>query len=183
MRELSLHVLDLVQNSISAGSTLIQIEVVEDTKQDLITILVSDNGKGMSPQLLENIFDPFATTRKTRKVGLGIPLLKGATDACGGTLEITSVPGEGTSVKAYFLSNHIDCAPLGDMAGTIFNLVVCNPDIDYIYTHIVNDKCFIFDTREIKKMIPGMDINHPEIVLWMKEYISENIRNLYGGVS
>ncbi|NLY43203.1 MAG: ATP-binding protein [Clostridiaceae bacterium] len=182
MRELSLHILDIVQNSITAGSTLISIEIVEDAREDLLTILVSDNGKGMTPELLENVWDPFVTTRNTRKVGLGIPLLKGAAEACGGRLDIKSAPGKGTTVKAEFVYSHIDRAPLGDIVGTILTLVVCNPEIDYVYTHTVNDKNFIFDTREIKKAISGLELNHPEVILWMKEYLSENIKNMYGSV-
>ncbi|MBZ4646423.1 MAG: hypothetical protein PWR27_1208 [Petroclostridium sp.] len=183
MRELSLHILDIVQNSISANATLIAIEVKEDLKQDILEFCITDNGKGMTQELLKTVSDPFVTTRSTRKVGLGISLLKSAAELCGGGVEISSEPGKGTKVKARFLHSHIDRAPLGNMVETVLTLVVCNPLIDFVYKHLVNENCFEFDTREIKQVIKEVDINNTEVVSWMKDCLTEGITSLYGGVS
>jgi hypothetical protein len=183
MKELSLHILDIVQNSITANSSFIQIIITEDTKVDVLEIKIIDNGKGMTPELLEKVTNPFTTTRTTRKVGLGIPLFKNAALLCEGDLEIKSELGVGTEVKVLFKHNHIDRAPLGDMVDTIVSLVLCNPNIDFLYRHTFNGTEFVLDTREIKKIISGVEINCNEVISWIREYLKENINILYGGVS
>lgn len=183
MKELSLHILDIVQNSVKAESSFIQMEIHEDTKLDVLEIIITDDGKGMTPAILEKVTNPFTTTRTTRRVGLGIPLFKNAAMQCDGDLEIFSELGKGTRVRVWFRHSHIDRAPIGDMVQTIISLVMCNPKIDFLYTHDFNGKNFEFNTREIRKMIDGVEINCMEVISWMQEYVKENINILYGGVS
>ncbi len=179
MKDLSLHVLDIVQNSVVAGALLIKIDVIEDIKSDKLTLIVEDNGKGMSKEFLERVTDPFSTSRTTRKVGLGIPMFKHAAESTGGSFSIESEVGKGTKTMAVFGHSHIDRQPLGDMAETMFSLVGCNKDIDFIYKHIHNENEFVFDTKEIKKLLDGVDITEPDILMWIKSYIEEGIEEIY----
>ncbi|MCK5418347.1 MAG: ATP-binding protein, partial [Desulfobacterales bacterium] len=133
MRELSLHILDVVENGITAGGNCIWIEVDEARKKDQLKIVIRDNGSGMSIEKQDNINDPFITSRTTRRVGLGLSLLSAATERCGGTLSIDTQPGKGTEIEATFRYSHIDRAPLGDMAATITTLIIGNPGIDFVY--------------------------------------------------
>jgi DNA mismatch repair ATPase MutL len=182
MRELSLHILDLVQNSISANANFIEILIKEDLKEDIFEICIKDNGKGMTKEFIKSICDPFTTTRTTRKVGLGIPLFKAAAMRCNGDLQITSKLGCGTTVKVWFVHSHIDRAPLGNIDETIHSLIVCNPSIDFLYRHIVDQISFQLDTRQIKQILGELDIQNIEVISWLREYINEGISNLYGGV-
>jgi hypothetical protein len=173
MKELSLHVLDIVQNSTAAGATIVEINILEDIKNDVMSIEIKDNGRGMDELTLLKICDPFYTTRTTRKVGLGIPLFRQAAVSCGGDFSISSKVGKGTSVKASFIRSHIDRAPLGSMADTMISLITANPDVDFIYTHQIGDKKNVFDTRDIKKTLQDVPINHPLVLDWIKQYIEE----------
>ncbi len=183
MRELSLHILDIVQNSIAAGAVLIEINIHEDIKNDILSFTIIDNGKGMSQELLDTVCDPFKTSRQTRKIGLGISLLKAAAERCDGGLDIVSEVGKGTSVKTHFVYSHIDRSPLGEMVETMLTLISSNPSIDFIYHHCVNDREFQFETKEIKKVLKDVPINTVEVFIWMKENLNEGIKSLYGGVS
>ena len=182
MKELSLNVLDVAENSVRANATLVEIEVLENTPRDLMTIRMADDGKGMDEEFLAQVTDPFTTTRTTRKVGMGIPLFKEAAEATGGTFQIKSQGGKGTEVYATFTYSHIDRMPLGDMAGTVSTLVQCNPDIDFLYRHTFNDKSFTFDTREIRETLDGVPLSEPDVVFWVKGFLEENINQLYGGI-
>ena len=133
MRELSLNVLDIAQNSISAGATLIEIDIREDTAGRLLTIRIADDGCGMTPEKLKSVADPFYTTRTTRKVGMGIPLFRMAAEMTGGGFEITSEPGKGTTVTALFHTDHVDFIPLGDICSTVTMLICMNTDRDFRY--------------------------------------------------
>ena len=183
MDELSLNILDVAQNSITAGATLVEIAIEEDTVRDTLTILIRDNGCGMSEEAAMRAADPFYTTRKTRKVGLGLPFFKMAAEMTGGCFSIESSVGSGTSVRASFGRSHIDRAPLGDMAGTITSLVMHRPDIDFVYTHSLDGAGFALDTREVRRMMEGISIASPEVIAWMSEFISENQKEIYGGAS
>ena len=174
MQELSLNVLDLAQNSIRAGASQISVAAAEHPTEHLLTITVSDNGCGMDEETLRNVCDPFFTTRTTRKVGMGIPLFRLAAEQTGGSFEITSEKGVGTSTKAVFHSDSIDFTPLGDMTSTVTVLISMNTDRDFIYRRKVDGEEFVLDTREIKNILEGVPLDNPEVVQWMKEYIDEN---------
>ena len=182
MDELSLNILDIAQNSISANATVIEIDVIEDYIADQITIRVKDNGKGMNEDFLKTVDNPFITTRTTRKIGLGISFLKEAAEITGGRVEITSEVGVGTTITALFVLSHIDRQPIGNIAETIITLVSLNPDIDFNFRYKVNEEEFIFSTQEVKEQI-GEDtsLNSPPIVIFLTEYVNEHIQNLTGG--
>ena len=148
MQEISLNILDLAQNSISAKATLIEISVSEKPDDDTLTVTITDNGCGMSQQQLKAVTDPFYTTRTTRKVGLGVPFFKMAAEMSGGSFGIDSKIGAGTCVRGVFGLSNIDRMPLGDINGTIAALIYCNPEIDFVYTRARGDKSFTLDTRE-----------------------------------
>lgn len=178
MKELSLHIIDIVQNSIAAGANLIQINIVEDLTTDIFSIEVIDNGSGMDKEYAEKIKDPFITHRTSRKVGLGVPLLYATSKRCNGDLQIESEKGKGTKIFAYLKHSHIDRAPLGSMADTMEILIMCNPEVDFQYNHTFNEKEFRFDTKEIKKTLGSIPINELEVIIWIKEYIYEGLSNL-----
>ncbi|HHY91198.1 MAG TPA: ATP-binding protein [Clostridiales bacterium] len=178
MRELALHILDIAQNSISAKATLIKIEIEEYTAKNLIQIRIIDNGIGMSKELLEKVTDPFITTRKTRKVGLGISLFKAAAERCGGHFEIRSEIGEGTEVCATFERDHIDRAPLGNMPDTMVSLITANDQIDYLYRHVFDDKEFVFDTKEIRKILGEVPLSNIQVIDWIHHYIKDGLKGL-----
>ena len=180
MEELSLHLLDLIQNSVKAGASLIEIILTE--MAGLLTIELNDNGCGMSEEFLQRVESPFTTTRTTRKVGLGIPLFKQAALMAGGDFGIISRQGEGTRIKASFEINNIDRAPMGDLAGTILGQVLSTPVTpDYRLLYAVEDASFEFDTREIRRQLEGVPLDAPDVIAWMKDYLEEGIRELNGG--
>jgi len=181
MDELSLNILDIAQNSISAEATLVEIDVTEDDVTDSIIISVKDDGKGMSADFLEVVENPFITTRTTRKIGLGISFLKEAAEMTGGKIEIDSTLGTGTQITAFFTKNHIDRQPLGDLTGTIITLVTLNPEIDFEIRYIVNGNEFLFSTQEVKTLLgDDAELNSPPIISFLTEYVREHIENLGG---
>jgi len=182
MDELSLNILDIAQNSIAAGASLVEIDIDEDSSSNLITISVKDNGKGMSEEFLKTVEDPFITTRTTRKIGLGISFFKEAAEMTGGSLKITSQLGAGTTITAVFVSSHIDCQPIGNLTDTIISLVTLNPQIDFIFNYKVNSEIFTFSTQEVKEQVgENTPLSSPPIVIFLTEYVNENIQNLSGG--
>ena len=170
-----MHILDIAQNSITAKCSLLEIEVDEDIPKNRLAIIIRDNGCGMSPEFLSRVRDPFTTTRTTRRVGMGIPLFELAAQQAGGSLEITSDEGVGTCVTARFQYNHIDRAPVGDMAGTMVTLVSVNPEINFIYIHRVNNSEFVFDTQEIKEILGDVPLDSTEVLSWIMDYITEGL--------
>lgn len=174
MTEISLNVLDIVQNSIRANADFIQILVDVNSNLDRLSIIISDNGIGMSAHQVASVVDPFYTTRTTRKVGLGIPFFKYAAECTGGTFTIDSEPGKGTTVNAVFKLSHIDRMPLGDMTSTIHTLVTFNTEIDFLYSYKVDDKSFLLDTREFRQILGDISFNSQEISAYIKEYLQEN---------
>lgn len=173
MQEISLNILDLVQNSISAKATLIEITVDENPSEDTLTVVIKDNGCGMTPQQLEAVADPFYTTRTTRKVGLGVPFFKMAAQMSGGSFDIESKVGEGTCVRGVFGLSNIDRMPLGDINETIVTLIYCNPNIDFVYYRARGNANFTLDTRKIREMLGDVPLNSNEVITWLKEYLSE----------
>lgn len=181
MKELSLHILDVVQNSLGAKASIVKINIDENIKNDLLVIEIKDNGTGMDAEMSKKVIDPFFTTRTTRRVGLGIPLFAQAAKSCGGDFNIYSEKGKGTAIKASFAFSHIDRAPIGSMADTMVSLVAMRPDVDFIYQHCVGNKEFILDTREIKKTLQEVPINNPMAFTWIKKFIEENLKEINGG--
>lgn len=179
MRELSLNILDIAQNSIAAGATLTEILVREDTRKNELLIGIYDNGKGMTEEQLQNVRDPFFTTRTTRKVGMGIPLFKMAAEQTGGNLQITSQVGVGTRVEALFKTDSIDFTPLGDMASTISAIVCMNEDKDFIYTRKVDGASFVFSSADIKNILDGVPLSEPSVINWVEGYIREQTELLF----
>ena len=181
MKDLSLHILDIVQNSITAKATLIQIAIVEDTVADTYTITITDNGYGIPPDMLARVTDPYTTSRTTRKVGLGIPLFKQNAERTGGGLTITSEVGKGTVLTAVFVHSNIDRPALGDIAGVVVILVSANPSIDFVYTHAVNKQSYVFDTRDVREALDGIPLNEPSVIPLLKEMIAANLEELQIG--
>lgn len=178
MKDLSLHILDIVQNSVVAGAKVIQIILEINTANDYIELTVKDNGKGMEQEFLKRVVDPFTTTRTTRKVGLGIPLLKQNAELTGGTFSIDSEPGVGTALKARFVRSHIDCLPLGDLGGTIALLLCSYPDIEFKVSVVVDTTEFEVSTSELRQALDGVPLNEPSVYPLVKEYIYSNLDEL-----
>jgi len=162
MEELSLHILDLVENGIEAGAKRVKVRIRESRQQDLLAIEIADDGRGMSEAVLQRARDPFFTTRRTRRVGLGLPLFEQATRAAGGELKVESRPGAGTKVTGVFKRSHLDRQPLGDLAGTLLSLVVGNPEVDFEFLYQTDDSELSFDSREVRAELGGVPINSPE---------------------
>ncbi len=181
MRELSLNVLDIAQNSIVAGATLTEIVVEENTKENTLFIGIYDNGSGMTQEQVENVIDPFFTTRTTRKVGMGIPLFKMAAEQTGGSFTIESQKGAGTRVKALFKTDSIDFTPLGDIASTVVTIVSMNNDKEFLYKRILDGREFVFSTVEIKKILGGVPLSEPSVMNWIEEYLNEQYNELLKG--
>jgi hypothetical protein len=178
LRELSLHVIDVAENGIAAGADLITIRITEQCIENLLEIAIADNGKGIPSVLLQKAADPFFTTKTTRRIGLGLSLFKEAAARCEGEFHLESEEGKGTGVSASFKLDHIDLAPIGDMAGSISCLIMGNPEVDFLYVHEINDKSFTIDTREIKKELDGVPINAPEILNWIISTINDSLKEL-----
>jgi anti-sigma regulatory factor (Ser/Thr protein kinase) len=178
MKDLSLHILDIAQNSISAGAKNIQIGINEDIAADTLTIIIEDDGKGIAPGDIEKVTDPYFTSRTTRKVGLGLPLFRQNAEMTNGSFLITSQQGQGTRVKAVFGYNHLDRQPLGDIAGVIIILVGSNPAIEFIYTHEINGEVYSFNTSEIREILEGIPLNDPAVMRQLREMIKENLTDL-----
>ncbi len=178
MREIALHILDIAQNSITAEAKNVKIEVVEDIAADTLSVTISDNGCGMTPEFLARVTNPFTTKRTTRKVGLGIPLFKAAAEGTGGSFEISSEVGKGTCTKAVFGYSHIDRQPLGNMTETMLGLITSYENVDFYYVHRVDDREFVLDTAELKEILGDVPFSNPEVYLWLSEYISEGEKSL-----
>lgn len=177
MKELSLNILDIAQNSVKAGATEISIELTETETE--LTIVITDNGCGMKPEFLSNVTDPFTTSRTTRNVGLGIPFFKLSAEQTGGYFEISSKHKDefpethGTKTLAHYKKNHIDFTPLGDVISSITVLLQGAPEIHWIYSHILPDRSVLLDTEEIKAVLGDIPISAPEIISWIGEYLRE----------
>jgi anti-sigma regulatory factor (Ser/Thr protein kinase) len=179
MKEIALHILDIVQNSISAGATLVHIGIMENLKDDSLTVSINDNGQGMDKETASKVSDPFFTSRTTRKVGLGIPLLKHSAEQAGGKVTLISEPGRGTTITAVFRHSHIDRPPVGDTPGVVSLIAGANPHIDFTYRHSAGEDVYVFDSREIKEVLEDISIGEPRIISYMKEMIAENLNGFF----
>jgi signal transduction histidine kinase len=175
MLDLSSHILDIAENSVRAGATKVEIIIREDSGNNLLTIEVNDNGKGMTKEETQKAHDPFYTTKTVRRVGLGIPLLAEATQRANGFIKLSSKQGRGTKLKAVFQLDHLDRQPLGNITSTIINLIAGNSSVDFIYKHRHNDRRFSMDTRNIRKEIGDLPINHSEILRYIRNVIIQGL--------
>ncbi len=181
MKELSLNILDITENSIKARATLTEITITEDN--EVLTITIKDNGCGMSEEVVNSVTNPFYTTRTTRNVGLGIPLFKMSAEQTGGGLEILSVEDNGkgsqhgTTVKAYFFKNHIDFTPLGDIVETLTTLIHGHSDVDFLFLHKKGDMEVRLDTRELREVLEDVPLNSFEVLEWIRENLLEQYNN------
>ena len=181
MRELSLNVMDVAQNSVRAEASVVRITVTESDKDDRLTIEIADNGCGMTQEQVQQVIDPFFTTRTTRKVGLGVPLFKLSAEQTGGSFDIQSEKGKGTVTTAAYVKSHVDMTPLGDINSTVKILIQCNPDIDFVYTCTTDNGSFTLDTRELREVLGDVSLDTPDVLEWIADYLEENTKSIYGG--
>ena len=182
MRELADNILDIAQNSISAKASLVEIDITVDHSRDAVALRFADDGCGMSAEMAQAVCDPFTTTRKTRKVGLGLPLLKMTAQGTGGEFAIESEIGKGTLVSVSFGLDHIDRPPMGDVPGSLFTLVLMNPGIDFLFVYDYDGREFVFDTRVIRETVAPIPLDNPEISAWIKDCLYQEITELHGGM-
>lgn len=175
MKEIALHILDIAQNSIRAGADEIRITLSESVPDDILSLVIADDGKGMDQETCRKAADPWFTSRTTRKVGMGLPLLKMNASLSGGGMTITSEPGKGTTVTATFGYSHVDRPPLGDVSGTIALLILSNPSINIIYSHICEGTEWSISTSEIKEVLGDDAVTDLTIVRSVREIINENV--------
>jgi anti-sigma regulatory factor (Ser/Thr protein kinase) len=178
MLELALHILDIAENSTRAGASLIEITIVEDLDRDVFSMEIRDNGSGMDGETLARAMDPFYTTKKVRRIGLGLPMLAQAAEKAGGRFEIESRVGEGTRVYAQFQHSNLDRQPLGDIPGVMNALILGNPDVDFLYTHAKNGSSYTLDTREIRQELGDIPLNHLEVLSMIRENVREGLEEL-----
>jgi anti-sigma regulatory factor (Ser/Thr protein kinase) len=176
--EISLHILDIVENSVAVGANLVRILVEKDDNRDLLTLTVQDNGSGLAPEDVQRIADPFFTTRTTRRVGMGVALLKQTAEQSNGSFMIESAPGVGTTVRAEFVLSHLDRPPMGNLADTLMTLILGNQDSDFLYRQTSNGRVFEFDTREVKETLDGVPLSHPDVFVFLRENIKSGIAEL-----
>ncbi|MCX7833871.1 MAG: ATP-binding protein [Ignavibacteria bacterium] len=177
MDDLALHILDIAENSINAGAKNVTINIIEDTKEDLLMIEIIDDGKGIEKEILEAVTNPFVTSRTTRKVGLGLPLLKLAAENCEGGLEIKSEKGKGTQIKVKFKHSHIDRQPLGDVMGTILALLANEHNINVNFFHRKDERTFEFDSKEFKSILENLALEENSLITVANKYLKENYNN------
>jgi hypothetical protein len=175
MDEISSHIIDIVANSVTAKATHVTVEIITDTVKNLLSLFIKDNGVGMDEETIKKVLDPFYTSKVGKKVGLGVPLLKGTAETTGGSFRLSSLVGKGTEIFATFDLNHPDLPPLGNIRDTILVLVVGNPDTDFRFLVRNNSKEFILDTKEIRDNLDGVPINHPDVITFLSKYIDESM--------
>jgi hypothetical protein len=178
MEDISLHILDVAENGITAGADLIRITVEEDTDKDLLRLVIEDNGRGMNEEFLASVLDPFVTTRTTRRVGLGLSLFRQSAQEANGDLDIESQPGIGTRVNVSMSHSHIDRKPMGNMTETLVTLIEGNPDVDFVYTHSKNGRTYDFDSRNLRDELEEIPLNDPQVIGLIREDIRAGILDL-----
>ncbi len=167
--------MDIAMNAVTAKAKNIEIVITADPKKALLTLFFKDDGVGMDKNMAEKVQDPFFSTKTGKKVGLGIPLLKGTAETTGGSFSLASEPGKGVEIHASFRLNHPDLPPMGKLRDTILVLVVGNPEIDFIFKYILYDKEFIFDTAAMRNVLGDVPLNDPEVVKFFINYLDENL--------
>lgn len=179
--EISLHILDIVQNSIKAGADFIQIKITVHTDTKKIRVEIKDNGCGMNSEQLAACENPFFTLRSARKVGLGIPFFKQSAECTGGAFSILSKEGQGTGIMAEYHMDHMDCIPIGDISATIYSLVIMNKTLDFLFQYQVDARQFVLDTRQMREMLGGIPFDSSEISSFLKEFLYENKKEVDNG--
>ena len=178
MKDLSLHILDIVENAIAAKARKIEILVIEEPREDRLTIEIHDDGIGMDEQASKKATDPFFTTRTSRKVGLGLSLMAQAAQEAGGTLRIESALGKGTKVAASFQYRHIDRKPLGNMIETMTTLFLGNPELEISYVHQKDGKSYVLNSQMLKERFKCGSLTHPEVIQWVKMHLKEGLKQI-----
>ena len=178
MEDLSLHILDIVENAISAKAKKVEILVMEEPGEDRLTIEIRDDGIGMDEEISQKAVDPFFTTRSSRKVGLGLSLMAQAAQEAGGSLRIESTLGKGTRVIATFQYHHIDRKPLGSMAETMMTLILGNPELEIFYTHQNEGKSYVLSSSWLKNRFKDRSLIDPEIIQWVKTHLKEGLEQI-----
>ena len=178
MRELSLHILDVLENSLEAGASKVTLTIEEDLTADRLTIAIADDGRGMDAEIVSRALDPFFTTRTTRHVGLGLPLFAAAARRCNGDLTVESTLGEGTTVRATFQHSHIDRAPLGDIRNSVLSFLLAARPVDLHYIHRINDRQFEFNTEDVRAELGDIPLSHPAVREWLSEFVAEGERGI-----
>ncbi|MBP5528172.1 MAG: ATP-binding protein [Bacteroidales bacterium] len=178
MKELAMHVYDLMENSTAANAKDVKLTIVDSLANNDFHFTIEDNGKGMSPEFLARVTDPYTTSRTTRKVGLGLPLIKMNTEKCGGGMKLTSEVGVGTRLEFWFEHNHWDRPPMGDLPGTLVMLLSAHEDIHFVITYRTDVDEFVLDTDELKEALDGMSMNDIHIINYLKEMIAENLKEI-----
>ncbi len=183
MRDLSLHLMDVVRNSVDAGAGKIEIYIEADIQEDILKITVKDNGRGMEDSTIKKVTDPFYTTRTTRKVGLGIPLFVETCRRSQGDLTIKSELGKGTEITAVMKISSIDRPPIGDIGNTVAGLQASETEIDYVVGFKCGDKDFTYSTEEVRQVLGNeVSLDNPQVIGWIEESITEGLENIFGGV-
>jgi hypothetical protein len=175
LRELALHLLDIVENAVSAKADTIHIAVEENHPADRLIMQVKDNGVGMSEEMVARVVDPFVTSRTTRKVGLGIPLLKAAAEDCNGSFLIQSTLNQGTCVRVEFQHSHIDRMPLGNLASTLITLLIGSPDVHWLFEYTVDEQTFSFDSQPFMEALSGLSITDPDVLGYLRQTLEAGI--------
>ncbi|HOE19111.1 MAG TPA: ATP-binding protein [Syntrophorhabdaceae bacterium] len=175
MDEIASHIMDIVANSLTARAKNISVVIERCVDGQLLVLDIKDDGVGMDNEMAMKVQDPFFSTKTGRKVGLGIPLLKGTAETTGGDFCLTSEPGRGTEIRATFNADHPDLPPLGNLKDTILVLAVGNPEVNFLFRYKNGDKEFLLDTAEVKDLLGGVPINHPEVISFLSKYLDEHL--------
>jgi len=178
VEDISLHILDIAENALKAKASRIEIHIVEDIANDLFSVQILDNGEGIAANMIRKVTDPFVTTRKERRVGLGLPLLAEAARGAGGNIYIKSDPGKVTSIEAKFKYSSIDRKPLGDIVKTMMVLIAGNPDVDFLYHHQREGQNYCLDTTELRRQLEEIPINHPDVIGFIQKDLEQGLREL-----
>ena len=182
MKEISLNILDVAENSVKAGAALTQILLQEEN--NMLRLTIADDGCGMTPEILRGVTDPFYTTRTTRKVGLGLPLLQLACEQTGGSMSITSISetadpvNHGTKVEGTFFTDHIDCTPLGDVVSSIVTLIQGHPNTDFYFSHRKGEGAVELDTRELRQVLEDVPLDSYEVIKWIESFLRQQYEEL-----
>ena len=176
MEEIAMYILDIVNNSIRAGAKNIHVFITDSVKDNIIDIMMVDDGCGMNEETLNRVTDPFYTSRKTRNVGLGVPMFKDSVEMSGGTFHIASLENDGTLTQGTYVKDHLDTPPMGDIVETMITLIQYDENIDYIFEYNQDHHQFVLNTIDIKKILEDVPINHVEVIGWLREYIKEGMQ-------